>query len=252
MSFIIAYRMELNENTESGAGVNVLQHIENQKLLDRFMAEHGLGTMLNGLAASGLRLYRFKKGDFICKGGERIYSIFILAGGRLRVFRTLSNGKSLLLRFCNPPVMVGELEYVTGEAAGSFIEAVTDGYVIAVDYEELRDKKGDDPEFLRFLLYHLARKLGSISNSTSVNQLVPLEQRFANYLVSTTDRGAASSEFQTSNLHHVAELLGTSYRHLNRIIAKLAAEGIVERKRGKVVISDMARLRDRSSEDVYN
>lgn len=228
-----------------------MQRVSNEELLRGFIREHGLETILNGVGEKGLKLYRFKKGDFICKGGEPITQLFSLVKGRLRVFRTLSNGRSLLLRFFNPLSIIGDLEFVTGASAGSFVEAVTDGYVIAVDYGELRARHGSNPELLLFLLKHLAHKLDTISYSTSVNQLVPLEQRLANYLVSTFDAEAEASEFQTSNLQHIAELLGTSYRHLNRIISKLAAEGIVRRSRGKVVITDLERLIERSSEDVY-
>ncbi|MFD1955649.1 Crp/Fnr family transcriptional regulator [Paenibacillus thailandensis] len=226
-----------------------MQLIADTEMLHRLIDEYGLGVMLNGLEGEEIKLFRFQKGDFICRGGEPIDRLYVLVQGRLRVFRTLSNGKSLLLRFCNPPAMIGDLEFVTGRQAGSFVEAVTGGQVIAIDYEVLRAKHGRNPDFLQFLLRHLAHKLDTVSHSTSVNRLFPLEQRFANYLMSS--QAAASSEFHASNLQHVAELLGTSYRHLNRIIAKFAAEGVVERKRGKIVIVDSEKLRARSSDDLY-
>ncbi|WP_249599343.1 helix-turn-helix domain-containing protein, partial [Peribacillus frigoritolerans] len=53
------------------------------------------------------------------------------------------------------------------------------------------------------------------------------------------------------NLMEIADLIGTSYRHLNRVIHKFCGEGIIQRKKGVINIKDLSRLRERAEGNIY-
>lgn len=61
----------------------------------------------------------------------------------------------------------------------------------------------------------------------------------------------ASDELRTSKLTEVAELLGTSYRHLNRVIRRLCFERIIERNKGALFIKDREKIKELASGNIY-
>ncbi|MNI97298.1 hypothetical protein D3C73_1559190 [compost metagenome] len=81
-----------------------------------------------------------------------------------------------------------------------------------------------------------------------------MENRFASYLMSLFEDsvgGQRVEEIRTSSLTETADLLGTSYRHLNRIVRRFIEEGIIERKRGRLSVLDQARLAQLANGNLY-
>lgn len=227
--------------------------MKDSRLLHAALLEHKLDVLFHEQLEPELKLYKLERGDRVCAAGENLRQMYFLVQGRLKVFITLSSGKSLLLRFCNPLSIIGDLEFITRNQTGSSVEAVTEGLVIGVDYDMLYSKFYHHPVFLHYILQHVTHKLETVLASTSVNQLSTVEQRFTNYLVSTMmgEKSWIIDEIKSSNLGEIAELLGTSYRHLNRVIHALETEGIVERKNGHLTVKNIEKLKQRSSEDIY-
>ena len=134
------------------------------------------------------------------------------------------------------------------------VEAVSPVTMIGVQARHLRKWAADHPPFLQLLLQAITRKFYNKSNSMSFNLLYPVEVRLASYLLSITyDRSdeAYRGRLSTHRLTDIAHLIGTSYRHLNRIIAKLCAEGVIERSRGSITILDRETLSELAAYNIY-
>ncbi|MNC29965.1 DNA-binding transcriptional activator YeiL [compost metagenome] len=58
-------------------------------------------------------------------------------------------------------------------------------------------------------------------------------------------------EIRTSTLADMADLLGTSYRHLNRIVRRFVEEGIIERKKGSLSVLDQNKLAQLANGNLY-
>jgi predicted transcriptional regulator len=54
--------------------------------------------------------------------------------------------------------------------------------------------------------------------------------------------GHRVEELRTASLTETADLLGTSYRHLNRIVRQFIEAGIIERRGGRLSVLDEAKL----------
>ncbi|MNF10640.1 hypothetical protein D3C80_2116410 [compost metagenome] len=70
-------------------------------------------------------------------------------------------------------------------------------------------------------------------------------------LFEETVGGQRVEEIRTSSLTETADLLGTSYRHLNRIVRRFIDEGIIERKRGRLSVLDQTRLAQLANGNLY-
>lgn len=95
----------------------------------------------------------------------------------------------------------------------------------------------------------------TLGQTSAMNVLYPVENRFASYLMSlfADNTGAQRvEEIRTSTLTETADLLGTSYRHLNRVVRRLIEDGIIERRNGRLIVRDEERLARLANGNLYD
>ncbi|MGE6256819.1 Crp/Fnr family transcriptional regulator [Heyndrickxia sporothermodurans] len=201
-----------------------------------------------------LSLYTFNSGEILCSKGEPIDRMFFIVEGKVKIFTISSEGKRFIVRFKKPLSIIGDIEYVKKTKIFNTVEAVTEGVAIGVRFNELRKMRTNQIEFLQFLLEIIAEKFYTESHATSLNMLNSVEVRLASYLLSLSSDGEGSlfhKEMNKLSITEIADLIGTSYRHLNRVINKLCAEEIIQRKKGVLYIKDLQRLRERAAGNIY-
>ena len=84
-------------------------------------------------------------------------------------------------------------------------------------------------------------------NGLAVNILYPLENRLASYILASYTN---EDNNNTENLTQIAEFLGTSYRHLLRVVKEFELEKIIKRDNKKLVILDKDKLEELAG-DLY-
>ena len=104
------------------------------------------------------------------------------------------------------------------------------------------------PIFLRFIISSLEKKLRNNSLYSSINILYPLENRFASYLLSVVP--SDSNTITIEGVNHISELLGSSYRHLNRVIKALIDSNIIKKTKKEIHILDISKL-EAFAKDIY-
>lgn len=225
--------------------------------LSQWIQAYRLDRILNEQTMRSLELFAYGKDDVVFADGDRLSHLLLVVSGKLKLYKLLPNGRTILIRFYKPLSVIGDVELLHGHAANCHAQSVQATQVIAIPFDSLKETAYDDPRFLRFIIHHLGSKLLTLSNASTLNLLYPLENRFASYLVSITGYGNEGSvndteEIQTPKLTEVAELLGTSYRHLNRVITKFVSAGVLERRRGALLVRDIQQLHGLADGNVYN
>lgn len=231
-----------------------MKELHDRALLHTLVQNSPLHEIFDAATISQMRLYQAEKGDILCAKGDQLHQMHFILEGKIKIYTTLPNGKSLLLRFNNPLAIIGDVEFVTQYEARNTVEFVHRSLSVALPFKVLQENYRNHAPFLQFILHRISHKLYTSSNSTSLNLLYPVENRFASYLLSTlsTDPSStASQELKTSKLTEVAELLGTSYRHLNRVIRNLCATAVIERKKGALMIKDRDKISELASGNIY-
>jgi len=108
--------------------------------------------------------------------------------------------------------------------AESLIDLMNENRIIT---EVVREKLLNDAKFLRFICSSLGNKMDTSSRNGSINLLYPLENRLASYIMATREDGNRVVFNET--LTEIAELLGTSYRHLLRTINNLINREVLKK-----------------------
>jgi CRP-like cAMP-binding protein len=147
--------------------------------------------------------------------------------------------------------LIGDLELSSRHAATTNIESLTHAVLYVLPYPLIESKYLENAAFLRLVIDHLSFKLHSFSKMAAINLTYPVATRFAGYLTSTVLAPANNEELFTEDLHEVADMLGTTYRHLGRVIADMAAEELLTRQRGRLRILDAEGIRRLAGENLY-
>lgn len=151
---------------------------------------------------------------------------------RIKVFASSDEGKKLILAFNSPFSVIGDIEFVQQAAYLNTVEAIADVTMLRLPITIIQQHGMQHLPFMTFILEMLTRKFYLNANASRFNLMYSVEVRLASYLLSMTTEDDAVSIHQ---LRDVADLIGTSYRHLNRIIGQLSDEGYIVREKCRAV-----------------
>lgn len=203
--------------------------LDHTNLLATYIKKYEINSYFSNDLSAYMKLIHFKRNDYICKADEPITALYFFIHGKAKVYTPLSNGKSLLLCFYKPLMVIGDAEILVSNAASTNLQVIEDSLCIAIDFAVLRTHALKDAVFLYHMTESLSTKLLRLSKYSSINLLYPLENRLASYLLAVLP-SQSIDEKDTINLTEIAELLGTSYRHLHRTLNKLTEAGCIKKK----------------------
>ncbi|MGV8983001.1 cyclic nucleotide-binding domain-containing protein [Clostridium sp.] len=231
-----------------------MKHINNQTELDNYVEKYNIESFFGIDMKKYMELHLFEKGSHIVKTDEPINYFYFFVEGKVKVYTILKNGKSLLFRLYKPLNIIGDVEFIDCDTANSNIEAINDCLCIGISMKNLRKYAINDPTFLKYMCTSLGKKFISSSIASSINILYPLENRLSSYLLAIAPENSKRSNLDggiiTDKFTEMADLLGTSYRHLIRTINKLCEENIIRKEKNSIVILNKNAL-EKLAGDLY-
>ncbi|WP_313892150.1 Crp/Fnr family transcriptional regulator [Psychrobacillus sp.] len=231
-----------------------MKQVEDQEQLHNYLRIHQIEPVFNEALLPHLSLCEFDEGEIICAQGDPRSHLYILVKGKIKIFTTSTEGNKLILSFKSPLEIVGDIEFIQNIEMINTVEAVTPVTMIRIHYDWLNKYGSDHPPFLQFLLKVITRKFHIKNNSFVFNLMYPVEVRLASYLLSISF-DESNADFQgrlsTANLKDAAGLIGTSYRHLNRVLNQLCEAGLIERTKEFIFVKDSKRLSELAHHNIY-
>lgn len=231
-----------------------MQDSKKKLMISAFLQKYELDKIFAPLGIDQFELLHLPKGQILCSKGDEINSMYFLVEGKVKIYTSTLDDKRLILRFQKALGLIGDIEFIQGTPVLHTIETSTECFVLKLPYQVLRKAAVNDPQFLIFLLDILANKFRAKTDAATLNLLYPVEVRVASYLLSTQadDEGLFyHEEAEGSSMVDIADMVGTSYRHLNRVIKKLCNDKVIERVGGQLFIKDIEKLRDIAKNNIY-
>lgn len=216
--------------------------------MQTYIEQFQLQEVMHAPLRQSLLLATYEKGAIIIQQGEQPQYVYFLVEGRVKVFASSDEGKKLILAFNRPFSVIGDIEFFQRAPYLNTVEAITDVTMLKLPLLIVQQYGMQHLPFMTFILDTLTRKFYINANASRFNLMYSVEVRLASYLLSMTTQG------ETVSIHHLrdaADLIGTSYRHLNRIIGQLCAEGYIERKDRAIRILDRASLYELAKQNIY-
>ncbi|MBT2729844.1 helix-turn-helix domain-containing protein [Bacillus sp. ISL-75] len=230
-----------------------MKELNDQEQLDAYIQTYQLESIFHEPLIPHLSLYSFEQGEVICSQGEASQYLYVLVKGKVKIYTSSPEGNTLILSFKKPLEVIGDIEYVRGIEIINTVEAVSPVWMIGIHHRWLKKYGSDHAPLLQFLLDIITKKFHLKNNSMSFNIMYPVEVRLASYLLSVSfDESDSLLKNQINiSIKDAANLIGTSYRHLNRVITQLCAEGLIERNRGSILVKDRNGLRALAGDNIY-
>lgn len=201
---------------------------------------------LSDFEAGDVRILKFEKGQYLCREGFPMEFLLFLIEGKAKAYINVSNGRSLLLTFYAKTGILGDIELMSDGICTTNVQALTEVTCMGIPLKHCGERLRGNVTFMNFVGAHLAQKLERCARNGAINILLPLETRLCSYVIMTNEDGLFNE-----NLTEVAELLGTSYRHLLRTFDGLRRDGVLEKKAKGYFIKDGIELQIRA-QDFYS
>lgn len=192
---------------------------------------------LTDIPLSQVKILTYKKGDVIRRQGEESSGVLLLLKGDVKVKILSGDEKSLFVAENKDKGIIGDMELVLNTPCSATVLALSDVEVMYLPTNSYRDILLSSPSFLRMIVEGLAKKL-LISSYVGVRTAYfPLKKRLCSYISCNS-----KNKLFDDNLTEVAEKLGTSYRHLFRVLSELKDEGIIAKEKKGYAILNLDKL----------
>jgi CRP-like cAMP-binding protein len=183
---------------------------------------------------AGRRLHArtFEKGEYLLCQGDPPPGLFLLRSGLGRVYTSSANGRAILRAFVGPGEVIGEIEYFAGAPLGCTVEAArrTEAWFLSSSAVDALLRK--EPQVAIALATTMARRYHDDVARSSEQISYPVADNVLRICLSHM-RDQGDPQIQLPK-HDLAEYLGTSGRHLNRVLKQLEGRGAIELAPGQI------------------
>ena len=171
-----------------------------------------------------LQKVTFQKNDYICTQGQAITELTYILSGKVKIVRSLFNGKEHILETLNQPQILGDVELMTNQPAGSSVIALEEVQAVQLPLNN-KEELLKDPVFLYQIGRNLAMALHKQGITASTNASYSVKERLATHILNSEEENI----FQLSP-SILASRFGTSYRHVQRVIKQFIDQRIIEKE----------------------
>jgi CRP-like cAMP-binding protein len=217
-----------------------------QRKLSAFITLHA--EELDCLEAMQGPAVKVRRGQRLTEEGQVTQKVYVLRDGWACSYKDLANGNRQIISFPVPGDCVGVRSSLLKTADHTFA-ALTDVVVKAVEPEHLVNCLGQFPRLAAALLWSVSRDEAMV-----VDHLVSIgrrnaKERTAHFFLELRERLAligSASETEYScplNQYVLADALGLTAIHVNRVLRQLREEKLLTIRSGKVEIHDLAGLK---------
>jgi CRP/FNR family transcriptional regulator len=204
----------------------------------------GQCTDLAGIASEKA----FSRGQSIFSEGDDGHGFYVVASGRVKVFKLSPDGREQILHILGTGEIFGEVPVFAGSRFPANAEAMEESSVFYFRRDSLITLIEKNPSIAMGMLAVLSMRLRTFTSLIDDLSLKEVPGRLASYLLylSSIEKGSSDLELNITK-GQLASLLGTIPETLSRILAKMSARGIIDFNGPRIKITDREGLEDLAS-----
>lgn len=190
--------------------------------------------------AAAVRTRTYAPNQLLFSEGEPCEGLFIVASGRVRVFKLSPTGREHVLTVEGPGSSIAELPVLDGGDYPASAAAVDESEVLFLSRQQFRAFCIEHPEVLLKVLEVVGGRLRRLVGIIEELSFTTVRQRLIAYLLKK-----ASTEpvfLMDGNHQQVAAEIGTVRELVSRNLARLQAQGFLEINGREITVTDMQGL----------
>lgn len=175
----------------------------------------------------------FRKGELIYSPFDRGDAMFVIEGGRVRLFRSASDGRQVTLAMLDPGSTFGQVSVLDEPLHDAYAEAMNDTVVRVLRVSDLERAVAEHPRMALNLMRCLSERLRTAEDQIEALAFRPVPARLAGKLLELMDRygrvtptGIRIDERFTHM--QLAEMIGTSRETLTKVLNEFREAGLVD------------------------
>ncbi len=190
------------------------------------------------------RLRNCNRGEVLFSQGEEAKGFYIIAEGRIKIYKLSADGKERILHIVHPGDSFAEAAIFGDGRYPAFAETLIKSSVVYFPRQEFLDLLHRHAQIAINMVGGLSRFLRQFATQIEELTFKDVPARLAQYLVDLSDEGNAQSVELPISKSQLASRLGTVSETLSRTLRKLSDEQVLA-VNGKIIrILDYDRLVD--------
>jgi len=187
-------------------------------------------------------LRHLDKGRILFSQGDLALAFFVLAKGKMRVYKLASSGREQTLVTPMPGSSFAEAALFADKRYPAYCSALEDSEIIVIDKSRFLKFVESHPQVALNMIAQMAERLRIFAGKIEQLSLMGVTPRLAEYLLSKSDHNSDV----TLDIHksELASLIGTVPETLSRALAKLKGSGLISESGAKIHIIDRAGLQE--------
>ncbi len=213
----------------------------------RIIAENPLFADLPASAKQALAsvalLQHFESGECLFEEGDSCPGIYLLAEGKVKIFKTSPSGRQIQLGIEAAPSSVAEIPLFDGGVMPASVSALTGVAALLIRKEDFRRICLQEPEVSLRTLAKVGMRLRHLVGLVEQVTFGKVRQRLAQILLEY-QTSAQSSTFTMAETHEKLALrLGTVREVISRNLSRFQAEGFIQLHKREMTILNPEGLR---------
>ncbi len=188
---------------------------------------------------------RFNKNELVFSEGDESNGFFVIAEGRVKVFKVSTEGKEQILHIFGPGQPFGEVPVFTGQRFPANAQAIDKIRVIFFPRVAIVNLISANPSLALNMLASLSKKLRQFAVQIENLSLKEMPARLASYLVYLAEEQNAENIVTLEiSKGQLASTLGTIPETLSRVFAKLSNQNLISVDGKNITLLDRHGLED--------
>ena len=181
----------------------------------------------------------FNKGEIIFSEGDEGNGFFVIAEGRVKVFKVSTEGKEQILHIFGPGQPFGEVPVFTGQRFPANAQAIDKTHVLFFPRTSIVALISANPSLALNMLAIMSKKLRYFAVQIENLSLKEMPARLASYLIFLADEQNNDKVVSLKiSKGQLASLLGTIPETLSRVFAKLSGQNLISVDGKKITLLD--------------
>ncbi|NNF98886.1 MAG: Crp/Fnr family transcriptional regulator [Desulfobacteraceae bacterium] len=210
--------------------------------------------LFNGLSPEHLQDLRnisvdkfYGKGKSVFMEGDECIGFFILASGKVKIFKLSPDGKEKILHIFGPGNPFGEVPVFSGGRFPANAETIVKSHLIFFPRPAFIDLLKKQPSLSINMIAILSNRLREFTTQIENLSLKEVPGRLASYLLFLiSEQGREDVVTLPISKGQLASLLGTIPETLSRILTKMSAQQLIRVNGREIILSDLPGLQELS------
>jgi CRP-like cAMP-binding protein len=189
----------------------------------------------------------YDKGKAIFFEGENGNGFYVVADGRVKIYKVSLEGKEQILHIYGPGSPFGEVPVFSGQSFPANAQTLLKSHLLFFPRDKFIDLIADNPFLAMNMLAVLSLRLRQFTVQVENLSLKEVPGRLASYLVYLSKEQETHDRVSLPiSKGQLASLLGTIPETLSRILAKISQKGLIQVDGKTIRLLDLSMLQQLS------